>query len=239
MRNPTPVTTSIITALRGSSAKRTSAWKSPDWIQVKSACVTRRPSGGSASSPAKQPTAIRKEIPAEPTPIALTTFRGSFPAPTPFTIAPSSGIRGTSQRSESPTLSFQEVHVVHVRGLPVAEDRDQDGEAHGHFRGRDRHHEEDEDLAVHLPVEFRERHEAQVHRVQHQLDRHEDDERAPAYQDADQTDREEHSRAHLVGLERNEDPVHQRNFLFASTTAPITATRSRIDVTSNGKSQVV
>src|SRR5438477_10733209 len=226
-------------ALRGSMRYRTSAWKSPTWIQEKRSCVSRRPSAGSDSSAAKQESAISREIPTEPTPIALTSLRLRRPAPTPFTIAPIRGRSGTSQRSESPTLSFQEVDVVHVRGLPIPEDRDQDREPHGHFRGRDRHDEEDEDLAVHVAVLPGKGHEAQVHRVQHQLDRHEDDQRAPAHQHAHQTHREEQGRHHLVGRERNRGAVHQANFLLARTTAPTTAISNRIEVTSKGKSQVL
>ena len=81
-------------------------------------------------------------------------------------------------------------------------------------------------------------HEAEVHRVEHELDRHEDDERAPPHQDTDEPDGEEQRRDELVGLERHGQGLHQANFRFASTTAPMTAIRSRIEVTSKGKSHV-
>src|SRR5262245_52859609 len=219
-----------MTADKGSSPSRTATERSPESIHEKRVCWKKRSSTPEARSDWKQPSATANAAPTEPTPMTPTSFRGMRPAPSPFRIAPRSGSVGTSQRRLKDIASaLQEVDVVHVGGLLVPEDRDENGETDRHFRRGHRHDEEDEDVPVHGAVLPREGHEREVHRVQHQLDRHEDDERAPSDQHADHADREEDRGQDLVGDER-----HQANFRLARTTAPTTATSKRMEVISNG-----
>ena len=73
-----------------------------------------------------------------------------------------------------------------MRGSPGTKERNDDGKTDRDLRGRDGDDEKDEDLrvvigkAVCIDAKARERDERQVCRVQHQLERHEnDDEIAP------------------------------------------------------------
>src|SRR5215216_2932327 len=218
----------------GSSPKRIATERSPESIQEKSCCMKTRSSGATFDKEKKHPTAIRNARPTVPVPIALTSWRGSFPAPAPFTIAPTSGSTGINQRSGRKfTLAFQEVDVVHARRLTVAENGDQDCEADRHLGRRHRHHEEHEDVSFHAAMLPGEGEQGEIHGIQHQLDGHENDQGAPPHQDAHHPDREQDRGEELIpekGHRRHR--VHQKNFLFASTTAPTTATRSRIETIS-------
>src|SRR5213592_3976361 len=73
----------------------------------------------------------------------------------------------------TPTSPLQEVDLVDVDGLPVSVDQDHDGEADADLCGSDRDHEQRKHLPGELVEIGREGHQVHVHRVQHQLDRHE------------------------------------------------------------------
>src|SRR5262249_43114284 len=69
---------------------------------------------------------------------------------------------------------------------------DQDGEADRRFGGRDREHEQREDLADEVVQEARERHQIDVDGEQDQLDRHQDDDDVLAVdEDAEDAEREQ------------------------------------------------
>jgi RNase P protein component len=103
------------------------------------------------------------------------------------------GISAVDMRSE-----FQRVYVFHVGRLSGAIECNDDRQADCDFGGRDRDDEEDEDLGVVAGhsignAKTRKRYERQVRRVQHQLERHENDNDVPTENDAGEPDREKHS----------------------------------------------
>ena len=70
-------------------------------------------------------------------------------------------------------LQLQNAGLVHIKRLAITKDRNDDSQTHRSFRSRDRHHDEHEKLPGHVLKETRERHERQIHSIQHQLDTHE------------------------------------------------------------------
>src|SRR5687767_2757362 len=96
---------------------------------------------------------------------------------------------------------FQRVQLVDLNGHPLAEERDDDGEADGDFGGGDSQDEEDENVSVHRAVETRERDEPQGRRDEHQLEAHEDDEGVTANEHAEQSNREEQHADRDVSIE--------------------------------------
>src|SRR5437879_4408656 len=76
----------------------------------------------------------------------------------------------------------------------------------------------------------RERHEHQVDRIQHQLDRHEDHDDVAAYQHAHRTDGEHDGPKDQVPGDRHRAHTSVR---LAKTTAPTMATNNSTEVTSN------
>src|SRR5688572_8068097 len=111
----------------------------------------------------------------------------------------------------------------------MAEQGDDQRQPDGRFRGGHRHHEEGDDLTVHVAAITAERDERQVHRVQHDLDRQQNRDQIPAEKDARRADGKENRRDNQVMVERNHDWPSRR----ASTTAPTIATRMSTDVASN------
>jgi hypothetical protein len=84
----------------------------------------------------------------------------------------------------------EQVDVFEIDRLPVAENRNDDGESDGRLSGGDGHHEHYE----YLPggsVKARERDEAEVDSREHQLDAHKDDDRVAVNQNADYADDEQ------------------------------------------------
>src|SRR5215212_7936585 len=67
-----------------------------------------------------------------------------------LTTKPTSGNRGISASTRSP---LERLERVRVERLPVAEERDDDRQADGGFRGGDGHHEERDDLTVDVTAE--------------------------------------------------------------------------------------
>src|SRR5215212_661375 len=106
-----------------------------------------------------------------------TNFTNPLPALAPikpFNSTPIRGKRGTSQtswmKSMAAALSFQQIHLVHVDRVALAEDGDDDSEAHGDLGSGDRHHKESEDLPVKAAPLTGKGDEGQVDRIEHQLD---------------------------------------------------------------------
>src|SRR5262245_17013796 len=87
-------------------------------------------------------------------------------------------------------LALEEVDLVHVHRLLETEHVDDDGETDRDLGSRDSHDEEHEDLAVERVHRARERDEREIRGVQHELDRHEDDERVAAHEHPDDADHE-------------------------------------------------
>src|SRR4029453_18807994 len=126
-------------------------------------------------------------------------------------------------------LPLQRGEHVGIQRFAMAEQADHDGQANRGFGGGNGHHEEHDDLAVRRAERAPEGDEAQVHGVQHDLDREQDGDEIPPNEHAGRTDRKQNRGQHEVVAERR----HQRDSFFASTTAPTMATRIRIEVTSN------
>src|SRR6187401_616563 len=114
----------------------------------------------------------------------------------------------------------------------MPEQRDDDREADGGLGGGDGHHEERDDLAVDVAGETPERHEREVHGVQHDLDREQDGDQVTAQEHTRRADGEQDRRDDQIVTERNHCSGPSRR---ARTTAPTIATRIRTDVASNAK----
>src|SRR4051794_16503872 len=127
---------------------------------------------------------------------ALPTWRPNNPA----TMLPSNGARTTARsrfleisRPVIGASAFQTIDFGHVDRVPGAEQGDQDGQADGGLRGGHGQDEEHEDLPVRITELARERDEVDVHRQQHQLDRHQQhDDVLAVEEDAGDADAEQH-----------------------------------------------
>src|SRR3989442_4819112 len=100
-------------------------------------------------------------------------------------------------------LPLQDVHFVGQHGRTVPEKRDDDAQPHGRFRRRIGDHEDGEDLAVHVAEHARQRDQRDVHRVQDQLDGHQDDDNVAAREHANHADGEERQAQEQVMAGRN------------------------------------
>src|SRR5687768_3155563 len=84
-----------------------------------------------------------------------------------------------------------------------------DGETDRRFGGGHGDDEESENLAVHVPgVLPVERHEHEIHGVQHELDAHELNQHVAPHQKADRAEREDHAAEQHVVLDHVADAVH-------------------------------
>src|SRR4051794_40699157 len=285
---PMPVMTRIITADNGSRRSVKSALKSPEVIQVKTWFTIARASGSSwtrrttdSSDTAKEPIiALQATAPAA----ALDTRRPKLALtrnPRNGRSGISSSIERTARRHEgtktsqfvrcvlrtfvSSWLPFQARKRFRVQRLAVPEQRDDDRQADGRFRGRDGHHEEHDDLAVGRAERAAQRDERQVHRIQHDLDRQQDRDQVAADEHAGGADGKEDGRQDQVVVQRDHGRFSvgagppapkldatrassssssgiasgemrgSNGSRRASTTAPTIATRIRIEVTSKAK----
>src|SRR3954447_13716746 len=200
----TPVTKRMNAIESGSARKPNSTLRPPAGNQVKRSTTCCRCSGGRSRSAKNMTTDTRNARPS----MALANQPASgSPMRLPNSSrkrAPKSGSAGTSQ-SRSRTSwelirasALQHPHVVGGGPTPSAEDRHDDGEAHGDLGGGDHQGEEHERLPAHVVELPGEGHEREVHRVQHQLDAHEHHEHVAADQHADRTDGEYHRGQHEV-----------------------------------------
>src|SRR5262249_53775169 len=133
---------------------------------------------------------------------------------------------------------FHDVDLVDIQRLLVPEERNDDRQADGRLGRRHRHHKEDEDLARAVAEERREGDQREVDRIQHQLDTHEDDDRVPPCEHADDPDREENGADREVVIQRDEGHG-EVPFRFASTITPTIAATRRSETTSKGKRKSV
>src|SRR5688572_19600381 len=194
--DPTPVTISAISIESWSSCSATSSWRLPTGIQDQYGRITAScrsaPSMRTKFRTAK--TKARARTPG-PTSVGISLRSGARNAVAPLTAKPRSGRRTIAQGriGSNVTLPPQQVEVLDVDRLGVAEDRDDDREPDRRFRGSHGHHEEDEDLSLD-PDRARERNEREVHGVEHELDAHEQDDRVAADHHAEDADREQDRR---------------------------------------------
>src|SRR4051812_9389187 len=122
----------------------------------------------------------------------------------PDTSAPTSGASGTTRyRVWMFTASaFQAVEVFDIDGLQVAEKNHQDCESDGGLGGGHGENEKHENLTRGVAEIMRKRDEIHVHRQQHELDRHQQDQHVLAVQEyADHADREQDRAQYQVMLQ--------------------------------------
>src|SRR5688500_15506846 len=86
---------------------------------------------------------------------------------------PASGRAGISQMASNIGLTLQFREIVGSAAGAAAQDRHDDAEADHDFGGRHDEHEEHRGLSVHVVELAGQRHEREVHGVEHQLDAHE------------------------------------------------------------------
>src|SRR5262249_30648952 len=157
----------------------------------------------------------------------------------------SSGISSSNMYRGSP---FQHRERIRIERLAMSKQVDDDREADRGFRGRDRHHEEHDDLPFGRAERPAKRDKRQIDGVQHDFDRQEDRDEIPPKEDAGRADREEDRRKHEVVVQRRHhrpsEPVAvwrpgRRVSRRAKSTAPTMATRISTDVTSKGNPYAV
>src|SRR6266481_923228 len=210
MRNPTPVTTSVSAPERRSRVNAMSTRSDPAENQLKAIW-----------------------------------WKSRMSSPSPQTAAPIRGRSGSrcSQETSIGPLELERVELVDVQGSAAAEDGDDDRQPHRRFGRRGGDDEEHRRVSREEAAGGRARHqreagegeEGEVHRVEHQLDAHEDDDGVAPQHHAGRSQREEDRPEdevvlRLVGVEE----VHQI-FPLATTTAATTATSSKREVTSKGR----
>src|SRR5271157_4259832 len=97
MRNPTPVTTRIITTERASRVKERLGENHPTLIHCHSTKVKEPPAGGDAMNIAPAAAAAANERPTDPAPTAAVAPLGNRPANIANTRNPARGSAGTHQ----------------------------------------------------------------------------------------------------------------------------------------------
>src|SRR3984957_206284 len=124
---------------------------------------------------------------------------------------------------------FQHVHFVGEQRFAIAEKRQNDSQADGGFSSCVRDDKNCEYLAVHVAEHVREGDQVNVHRVQNQFDGHQNDDDVSTREHADYADGEQRETEPKIMIYGNHYTLR-----FAITTAPIMATRSKIDAISKG-----
>src|SRR5712664_806485 len=240
MRNPTPVTTRTNVPESRSKVRPRSTRRLPTENQVKTSWRSCAVSASTCATCHQAKSPMQKERSTTTSATAYSHAFGKKRPRRPFTAAPASGSRGMrySQETSIHPSELERVELAHVDRVPAAEDGDDDGEAHGGLGGGHGDDEEDGGVAAQEARlgggaphqrEPREGEEGEVHRVEHQLDAHQDDEGIAPQHHAHPAEREE-DRAEEQVMQR---PDHQI-FPLETTTAPTMATvRSRL-VTSKG-----
>src|SRR5690348_9502639 len=216
----------------------------PGAIQVQSDWWRLRTPSSMPISFTKRTQEMRKEAPTVPSAKRSTTLLFFNLRPVrPLTMKPKRGRKTrrpsrlvgveTACIADSIVVSaLQQVHVVHLDRVAPAVERDDQGEAHGDFRGGVSHHQEGDGVAAHGAAVAGQGDEVQVGGVEHELDAHEDHQRVAADEHARDADGEQQE-----GDE--EDRVrgsHQTRSDFARTMAPTSATSRITDRISKGRS---
>src|SRR5258706_3009248 len=230
---PIVVTTISSRAVKWSTRKPTATVKLRAGIQCKSVTATAR-------SPPVPRTFATTSIAAshDSTTAPTGTQNASSPRRRPTTAVtrnPASGsamMRTTRSCTRLTQLasSAHGVVLVDERRLAVAEDGDDDREADGRLGGGDGHDHQRDHRAVTLQIgdERAERHDAEIHRIEHQLDGHQHRDRVPAGEEPERPDGEQRAGERQVRVELLGD-AHQPVASFsrlARNTPPITAARS-------------
>src|SRR5438552_2064984 len=225
----TTLTTTSMTAVSWSTRSDQSAWRLPDSIQLNSGVVRTWPWTATSKNTTIDSTADAATRAQVMSSDAVSPRRRPS---SPATTAPSSG-RNTMATSMPLPLALHHIDVFDGDRPAVAEIDHQDGEADRRFRGGDGQHEHGEHLAHQVVQEGRERHQVDVDRQQHQLDRHQDDDDVLAVEeDAEDAEREQDGGNRQVMGEADLDhqtPLREGIFFISMLSAPRRASWLGID----------
>src|ERR1700693_4255149 len=170
----------------------------------------------------------------EPTAMVLINAFGMRRPKIPLARNPSSGKIGMSQRSMMSVLHRIDF-VDHQRGA-ILKHSENNGQTHCGFGGGHHHHEEAVDVSIHLLELVGKSDEAQVHRVEHQLDGHEDGDNVAPENEAGHTQHKKNGAQDQIPAQGDggRQGGHGQTSFLASTIAPTIAIRIRTEVTSKG-----
>src|SRR3954453_18398154 len=133
----------------------------------------------------------------------------------PFRRKPTSGKKGMSQRCMTGSLELHGIDFINLESATVFEDGENDCEADGGFRGSNHHYKERVDVTVDSAQMVGKRYKAQIHRVEHQLNGHEDRNDAFSVQESSHTQREQHCTQQQIPGQRNRwDLRHRQSISF-------------------------
>ena len=105
--------------------------------------------------------------------------------------------------NEEILLTPQGTQLIHVDAALGLENLDDQSQPHRHFRGGDSDHKEHKDLSAEILEQTAKCHKRQVGRVEHQLNRHEDNKRISAGEHTYHADRKEDRRKNNVVIDRD------------------------------------
>src|SRR5512138_3584590 len=174
MKKPTKVTTRMKTSDRASRRKAMAGLNPPASNQVQKVAVRTPPGGGELRKRAARTIASAAETPTDPAPIAATRRLGIARPRIARTTNPASGRTGMSQRSAAMS-ALHRSGGVGIERFEMTADLDEQGQADrdlGRGRGQD---EEEHDLALGLAPARPGDDEGEPGRVDHDLERHEDE----------------------------------------------------------------
>src|SRR6202041_2150573 len=129
-------------------------------------------------------------------------------------------------------LEFEQVDAFDVQSLAILIYSDDDREPYRRFRRRDHNYEKHKHQAVQLIVRAGKSDERQVHRVEHQFNRHKQGNDVALEHKSHNAQPEQNRAQHQIIGNRND--VHWSS-LLASTSAPRIAIKIKIEVASKGK----
>src|SRR5262245_23961814 len=209
-----------------------SAVKSPAWIQLATRSTTGVWSPARKGRRREHATIVAR--PTEPTPTTLTNRLPSFVPRSPLTRKPASGSAGTSQSGRGELISpLEQVNLVHVDRLRVAEQGHEDREADRRLRRGDRDHEEDRGLSFQGAGRGAVTEKSQVRRVHHDFDREKDGDGGAAQESPREPDGEQGGRSEKDVGQRNRSD-HDCFSRETRTKAPTRAASSSTERASKG-----
>src|SRR5690606_7843326 len=189
----TPVTTSIHQMETSSPNSPRANGSPPQLPQSMRRCLNASPSGKDrrANSAAK---AAANETPTEAVAMPARPLRLNLLRPAATMSAPARGNRsmiGSTKPTDTPQSSLQQIQIVCVDPIPPPENQHDQAQSYGHLRRRYGDDEEGEDVAIHVAELPGEGDKDDVGGVPHDLDAHQDDQRAAPGEDAGDADGEE------------------------------------------------
>src|SRR5258708_6341938 len=225
MRPATPVTTSIIIRLSGSSRSPNSIRKSPasSHVQAVSRIAGVQPAQETQmTDKTNAPTTAPMERPA----LSLRSARVNKA----MTTAAASGRNRMNQGSAIMKSQLHRGQVFHVGRAALAIEGHDERQTHRHLGGRHGDDEKHEHLPIEIAGEAREGDHGQRGRVEHQLERHVNHQQIAPHDHPHQPQAKEDDADGQIMFEANS---HFRSFLLSNTT-PTIATSNSTDTTSKG-----